>query len=422
VYLIYVEILIIGLCLGFLFFLSLVEAAVTQVSPLTLRMILERAEKPSSPLLQLVLEEQLQLIIPLHLGTQLSLIIMAILTTHLSISEWQGWGVLISFGIMFLISFLFRQLLPRLFTQHEPERKVVTLLDDFAPFYGLLRSLAIPLSSLLSLFRRLQERESINAQMQDQETTEEEIQAYLEIGENEGIIEEEDSKLIQSVVEFGDTLVREVMTPRTSIIACDESVTIGQLKDIMVQSRHSRIPIYRADMDHIIGIAYIRQLLAEYSRSTDSDPITGLIKEAVFVPETKRVSDLLKELQESGDNAAIAIDEFGGVSGLVTMEDLLEEIVGEIRDEDQSKFSGVVDEGNRRYLVRGATEIHILEELAGKRFDAQESSTVAGLIIGHLGRVPAPGEEFDLEGISFRVLDADRRRVHRLRIHIPEHA
>ncbi len=418
--LVYFEIAITGICLGLLFYFSLVEAAFTQASPLTLRMMLERREEAPAPLFQLVLEEQLQIIIPLHLGTQLSLIIMAILTTHLSIAEWQAWGVLVSFGIMFLISFLFRQLLPRLFTQHEPERKLIALLDNFAPVYGLLRSLAVPLSSLLSLFRRIQEREGVNSPPQSQETMDEEIQAYLEIGENEGIIEEEDSKLIQSVVEFGDTLVREVMTPRTSIVACDESANLGQLKDIMVQSRHSRIPIYSGDIDHIIGIAYIRPLLAEYSRGRESDSISGLIHKAVFVPETKRVSDLLKELQESGDNAAIAIDEFGGVSGLVTMEDLLEEIVGEIRDEDQANISGAVDEGGRRYLVRGGTELHIIEELAGKRFTEQEGSTVAGLIIGHLGRVPAPGEEFDLDGIHFRILDADRKRVHRVRIHLPE--
>lgn len=416
----YTEIAVILLCLAFLFFLSLVESAITQSTPVTLRMMLERAEEPVPPLLPLLMENELQVIIPLHLGTQGTLITIAILTTHLSIEEWLGWGVAISFGIMFLISFIFRQLLPRLFTQHEPEQKLMTLLRAFQPIFAMLRSLALPLSIVLDLFRRLQEQEVREVSgPKKEEATEEEIQAYLEIGEDEGIIQEEDSKLIQSVVEFGDTLVREVMTPRTKIVACPESATMGELREIMVQNRHSRIPIYREDMDHIVGIAYIRQLLAQFSRSKESDPISNLVHPALFVPETKRVSDLLKELQERGDQAAIVIDEFGGVSGLVTMEDLLEEIVGEIRDEDQAKVSEIIEESDRSYVVRGGTEVHKLEELTGRKFEGLESSTVAGLIITWLGRVPAPGEEFDLDGIRVRILDADRKRVHRVRIQLP---
>jgi CBS domain containing-hemolysin-like protein len=142
-----------------------------------------------------------------------------------------------------------------------------------------------------------------------EETTGEEMQAYLEIGEDEGILQEEDTKLIQSVVEFGNTLVGRVMTPRTKIIACQETATVGELRETMVQYRHSRIPIYRGDIDHIIGIAYIRQLMAEYVKGRESDPIAGLINPVLFIPETKPVSKLLKELQARGDHTAIVIDE-----------------------------------------------------------------------------------------------------------------
>ncbi len=168
----------------------------------------------------------------------------------------------------------------------------------------------------------------------------------------------------------------------------------------------------------MLGIAYIRQLLAQYSRGKDSDPIAGIIHPALFVPETKRVSALLKELQERGDHAAIVIDEFGGVAGFVTMEDLLEEIVGDIRDEDQAKASEIIEENNRSYVMRGGTEIHKLEEITGRKFEGMESSTVAGLIMTSLGRVPAPGEEFDLDGLRVRVLEADRKRVHRIRLQL----
>jgi CBS domain containing-hemolysin-like protein len=225
--------------------------------------------------------------------------------------------------------------------------------------------------------------------------------------------------MIQSVVEFGDTLVREVMTPRTRIAACSEEATLSGLRDIMVESRHSRIPIFRGDMDHIIGVAYIRQLLGEYSRGKETEPITGLIHPALFVPETKRVSTLLKELQTRGDYTAIVIDEFGGVAGLVTIEDLVEEIVGEIRDEDQAKVSEIVEESPQNYVLRGGTEMHHLEELTGKKFTGCDSSTVAGLVASYLGRIPAPGEEFELEGMRVQILDADRKRIRKLRIRLP---
>jgi CBS domain containing-hemolysin-like protein len=401
--------------LAFLIFFSSIEGAITQSSPLVLRMILEREKPP--PLLQVVLDNKMHLLVPLHLGTQVSVITIAILTTHLCLHQWSAWGLGFAFVIMFVLSLLFRQLFPRLLTQNDPEEKLVWLLGVFYPFYRTLHSLALPLSSVLRLFKRIPDSATGPA---SEEKTEEEIQAYLDIGEDEGILEEEDTKLIQSVVEFGDTLVREVMTPRMEIIGCEENATIGELKNIMVNHRHSRIPIYQDDLDHIIGIAHIRQLLAHFTQGRESDPIGTVVYPALFVPETKPVSTLLKELQTRGDHTAIVIDEFGGVAGLVTMEDLLEEIVGEIRDEDQAHVSEVVEESPRSYILRGSVELYRLEELSGKKFDDTDCSTVAGLVVAHLGRVPVPGEEFDLEDLHVQILDADRRRLHKMRIRLPE--
>jgi putative hemolysin len=277
------------------------------------------------------------------------------------------------------------------------------------------------MSRILRLHRKLhEEEEANNAEPDAEETTEEEMQAFLEIGEDEGILQEEDTKLIQSVVEFGNTLVGRVMTPRTKIVACEETASIGELRETMVESRHSRIPIYRGDIDHIIGIAYIRQLMSEYVKGKDSNPITGLINPVIFVPETKPVSKLLKELQERGDHTAIVIDEYGGVAGLVTIEDLVEEIVGEIYDEDEAKINKIIEEGPGTFVIRGSTELARFEELADRKFESLNCSTVAGLVIAYLGRVPAPGETFDLLGLSIRILDADRKRVHWIRVQMPE--
>ncbi|HTY61027.1 MAG TPA: hemolysin family protein [Acidobacteriota bacterium] len=415
-----IELAVALLALLILFFLSLVECALTQSSPLALRMMMERPEKADIPLLSVVLEDKMQILVPLHLGTQVLLITVAILTTHLFIRTGLTHGMIYSFVAVISVSALFHLLIPRLLTQNNAESKLAVLLRAFRPFHGVLHSVAVPLSSVLNLFKRLHEEIEDNNKSENEEASGEEIQAYLEIGENQGILQEEDSKLIQSVVEFGNTLVREVMTPRTKIIACEENATIAELRDAMVRHRHSRIPIYRDNMDHIVGIAYIRQLMAQYSKEREADPIGGLINPALFVPDTKPVSKLLKELQERGDHAAIVIDEHGGVAGLVTIEDLVEEIVGEIRDEDEAKISKIIEEGARTFVMRGSTEVSRLEELAGMRFESMNCATVAGLAMAYLGRVPARGESFDMEGLKVQILDADRRRVHWMRIQLPE--
>jgi putative hemolysin len=421
-----IELAVIFFFLLLLFFLSLVESAITQSSPLVLRTIAERTETSPSQsgsvpdLLLAVMEDRMRVLVPLNLGTQLSVITIAILTTHLTLRVWPRRGLIYSFLAILVISLVFRQLLPRLLTQNEPERKLVELLPSFHRVYAILRPLALPMSNLLKLYRRLHDEEAEKGEPETEETTGEEIQAYLDIGEDEGILQEEDAKLIQSVVEFGDTLVGKVMTPRTKIIACEETATIGELRETMVQHRHSRIPIYREDIDHIIGIAYIRQLMAEYIKGRESGPITGLINPALFVPESKPVSKLLKELQERGDHVAIVIDEHGGVAGLVTIEDLVEEIVGEIWDEDETRVRKIIEEGPRTFVVRGSTELARLEELAGRKFDDLNCSTVAGLVVAYLGRVPAPGEVFDLHGIGMRIVDSDRKKVHWIRIQLPE--
>ncbi len=415
----YFEVIAIFAGAAVLFLLSLLEGALVDASPVALRMNLEHEGKNAPQLLALVVENKSHLFLPLHLGIQITILVIAVLTTCASLERSQTWGGYSAFGVTVAITLLLRQLLPRLMTQNEPEKKLILLLRYLNPIIALLRVMSAPLVSAQDIFKRFYQETGSSADQPGDEAAGQEIQAYLEIGENEGILEKEDTKLIQSVVEFGDTLVREVMTPRTKIAACDQEATMGELRDIMVGSHHSRIPIYRGDVDHIIGVAYIRQLLAQYSKEKESESITGLIHPALFVPETKRVSALLKELQVRGDHTAIVIDEFGGVAGLVTIEDLVEEIVGEIRDEDQAKVSEIVEEGPHSFVLRGSTEIHYLEDLSGKRFARGEAATVAGLVASHLGRIPAPGEEFDMDGLRVQIVDADRKRIRRLRILLP---
>ena len=405
--------------LGFLVFFSMIENAMEQSNFLTLRMLVEKPEDCLSPLLSDVLENKDRILLPLYFGTQMAAITVVILSSHLCLQLWPNHALAAAFGVNILITILLRQLLPRLLTQNEPEHKLASLFRMFQPVHMVLWPLVSPLDKLLSRRRMKLELENSGDDSEDDEATEEEIQAYLQAGEDEGILEESDSKRIQSVVEFGNTLVREVMTPRTKIVACDEKTTLSELRDLMVSRRHSRIPVYRGDIDHIVGIVYIRRLMAQYVKGKDDDPIAGIIRPVLSVPETKPVAKLLEELQERGDYTAVVIDEFGGVAGLVTIEDLVEEIVGEIWDEDEARVRQVVKEEEGVFVVRGSAEISSIEGLEEMVGDDMNCSTIAGLVLAHIGRIPARGEAFELEGVKIQILDADQKKIHRLRVQFP---
>jgi len=415
-----VELVATLVALGFLVFFSIIESALSQSNFLTLRMMAEKSEYSGSPLVPVVLENKNRILLPLYFGIQMATLVVIITISHLCLRMWTDHGLAASFGVNLLIIILFRQLLPRLLTQAGPEHKLVRLLAAYHPVHTVLWAVVSPLDRMLNWRSMKLELENSGNDSEDDEATEEEIQAYLQAGEDEGILEEEDSKRIQSVVEFGNTLVREVMTPRTKIVACDEKTTLSELRDLMVKKRHSRIPVYRGDIDHIVGIVYIRRLMAQYIKGKDDDPITGIIRPVLFVPETKPVAKLLEELQERGDYTAIVIDEFGGVAGLVTIEDLVEEIVGEIWDEDEARVRQVTKEDDGVFVVRGGAEISSIEGLEEIMTDDMNCATIAGLVLAHIGRVPAKGEAFELEGVKIQILAADQKKIHRLRVQLPK--
>lgn len=242
------------------------------------------------------------------------------------------------------------------------------------------------------------------------------VDALIEAGQDEGILEERDRDLIHSVVEFGDKTVREVMTPRPRIVAVPIETTIEKLMQLLNEHTHSRIPVYDGDIDHIVGIVHVRDLL----KVADSEAHTRTVRELMnsdvyFVPETKRASELLQEMQRENIRMAVVIDEYGGVAGVVTTEDLVEEIVGELRDEREAK-SDIVSEGENSYIVPGNLDVDHLDELFDIHVDGWEATTVGGLVTEMAGHIPLPGEVVEQEGLRFEVLDSTSRRVERVRV------
>jgi CBS domain containing-hemolysin-like protein len=281
----------------------------------------------------------------------------------------------------------------------------------------LIDALLWPLSApTVSLLRRLQRGVLEPEAERDEDDQEEEIEAFIEVGEQEGLLEEGERRLIRGVFDFGDRVVREVMTPRTNIVAVSQDASVGALRDLVVKEKHSRIPVYRESIDHIVGILFVRDLLAILGRVPDDTSILSLVHPAHFVPETKRVAELLREMQGLRNHLAVIVDEYGGTAGLVTIEDLVEEIVGEIQDEHEAEEESIVRQPDGALQVAGSADIEEVAEELGAELKDEEFATVGGFILSVLGHVPRAGERFVHGGLEVEVLEADRRRIHRARI------
>jgi CBS domain containing-hemolysin-like protein len=249
--------------------------------------------------------------------------------------------------------------------------------------------------------------------------TEEEIRSMADVGHQEGAIEEEEKELIHSIFEFGDTVVREVMTPDPDIVALDVNSSLDQVLDTVVRHGFSRIPVYRERRDDIVGIVYAKDVLREIHALGDrARPLQELMRKPHFVPESKKVADLLRDMQREKFHVAIVVDEYGAVSGLVTLEDLLEEIVGEIVDEYDREEPQVEPAGDGRFRVNARLPVEELNELLDKDLPNEEWDTVGVLMMGILGRLPAQGEHVDFQELRFTVERVQGRRISKVLVEL----
>ncbi len=241
------------------------------------------------------------------------------------------------------------------------------------------------------------------------------VDALIEAAEEEGILEESDRQLIQSVVEFGDKTVREVMTPRPNIFAVPSSTTIEQFTALLRDKPHSRVPVYSTNIDHVEGMVLAHDLIQIPDDQARTSTVGKLVRPVLFVPETKMTSQLLREMQKDNIHMAVVIDEYGSVAGLVTLEDLVEEIVGEIRDEHEQAHD-IVREGDSAYVMQGTVDVGRLRDLFDVRLDEHDTATVGGLVSAIAGRIPQPGEVVEEDGLRFEILESTDRKVEKVRV------
>src|SRR5262245_55009505 len=402
--------------------LATVDMAFGQLSDVGLhRLIAESEEKPggrSKTFLKQVLENRAKFSFALSATIQILLVVVAVLITSISLNLFPD-PRLVLVGLLagLILAGIFRQLIPLFISTRNPEATLLFLLPIIRPFFPIMAFLADPFQRLFDRSRRKEYLTETGEQEQTEDDSGD-LQALIDVGEAEGILEEEEGELIHSIIEFGDTRVSEVMTPRPEIVAVPETATVREARDIILESKYSRLPVYRDQIDNVEGIIYVRDLLQCWASGHEDQSIRSLIRSVYFVPETKPVAELLEEMQKAHVQLAMVIDEYGGVCGLVTVEDILEEIVGEIEDEDivGDELEEIFDVGNGNFEVLGSTEIGKVERLFDMEIEADDFTTIAGLVINESGRVPAVGETLSIRGLEVEVLEADERRIGRVRV------
>jgi magnesium and cobalt exporter, CNNM family len=391
-------------------YLGALEAAFSALVRLPLRLEAERNGRPGP--LGIYLDNPVLLFVPLRLLLGL---VTALAATVLARAIGVGslHQLLIVMGAAGVFFVVFEVLLPLVLVGRDPERTLNWLLPSFAPVAQALRPVTSWLSRLATLLRRQPAPGANGAPGED--TSAAALKAQAEAAAREAQSTREERRLLESIVDFGGTLVREVMTPRPDIVAIQESASVRDLRALFAEQEYSRFPVYKGTLDNIAGFVFIKDLVA-LGPVDDARPIAPLVRPAVVVPETKRVAELLKQFQRQQTQGAIVVDEYGGTAGLVTIEDLLEEIVGEIRDEYDVESEPIVDEGSGRFVFSGKVDIDEVQRRLDVRIEREGFETVGGFLLSHLGRVPAVGERFEIDGLDVQVLDAERRRINKVRI------
>lgn len=243
-----------------------------------------------------------------------------------------------------------------------------------------------------------------------------ELQEIIEESEEEGIINEEEGEMLHSIFEFGETLVREIMVPRTDMVCCSSAASFPEVLSAVIDSGHSRIPIYEGSTDRIVGVVYAKDLLRHWGKAPEEIPVAEVMRIPYFVPETKNVEELLQEFRTKRVHMAIVIDEYGGTSGLITIEDLIEEIIGDIQDEYDAEEEWLVEESDGSVLVDARLNIEELEEHFETTVTREKFDTVGGYLFNLFGHVPQIGEEVREGDLVMTVVDSDARKVRKARI------
>jgi len=402
-------------CICIVAFLSSSEASLISVNRIRIRNLAEK-RNTSAAVVQTILSKHDRLFGTILLTENFFIILATSIGTALLLNIFGENGWFIASMVMTVLVVLLGEITPKTIAVAHSEK--------FALFVARpIRGLIIITHPIVWFFTRLPSwiLKSIGAQTPSSPfITEEDIRAMIDLGEEAGSLQKEERRMLHKVFEFGDTVASESMVPRTEIVAINNIATVKDALQLVKERGFSRYPVVQDKIDNILGILYIKDILIKMSEgSVDSNtPIKEFVREAYFIPENKRVSELLTEMQKNKFQIAIVVDEYGGTAGLITLEDLLEEIVGSLRDEfdkmEAEKDVEVIDE--RTFIVSGNTSLDEVSELIGIRLESPDFHTIGGVVFGLFGRLPKEGEQIRYHDLRFLVLAMDGRKVAKIKI------
>ena len=398
-------------------YLAASETALMRVSRIRVRYLVEKKVSKAERLERLVEDPDwfLPPLLLMVLAVQLS---AASLATWIAtrISHNPGIGVILGTAVVTILMFIFGELIPKAAASHNSEKVALRVTRFVTISSKLLRPIALLFQEAARGVLRIFGISGATVELMVSD--EGEIKAMVSEAERHDVIEEEEKEMIHSVFEFGDTVAREVMVPRPDMVTLPETATVRDALVLTIDYGYSRIPVYRESLDEVVGILYAKDLMKHLREGQLDTGIAGMARDAYFIPETKVLSDLLKELQKRKVHMAVAVDEYGTVTGLVTIEDLLEEIVGEIFDEFDREVELVEQLAPSKYSLDARVPIDDLNELIGTELPSEDVDTVGGLVLKVLGEVPKQGESFVFNGVAFTVEKVKNNRISKLIIEI----
>lgn len=362
-----------------------------------------------------LLEDQTKLLTTILIGNNLVNIAASAIATSIAINIFGSKGVGIATGFVTLVILIFGEITPKSLGNNQPIKyaKLASIILLW------LEKILYPIILLFTLLikKLIGENKMISSAF----ISEEEVRRFVNVSEEEGAIKESEKEMIQSVFEFDDIIVKEIMVPRIDMVCVNKDASIEELVDLAVEKGHSRIPVYEESIDDIIGLIYVKDLLQLLQKGKENLTLEDLIKPIYFIPESKQINKLLKEMQNRREHMAVILDEYGGTSGLITIEDLLEEIVGDIQDEFDLEDKQINLINNKEILVDARVDLDDLNEILPKPLLDEESyETISGFVLHELGYLPEESEKIELDGITIEIEKIDEHRIQKLRIYTTE--
>ncbi|MBS2028272.1 MAG: HlyC/CorC family transporter [Deltaproteobacteria bacterium] len=405
------ELGILAVSLVLIAFFSASETALTALPEAKTRQLVEAANGRS--LLNIWLKAPERVLATLLVGNTVASVGSSALATSIVESMGLPHGVAIATGVMTLVVLLFGEITPKTFAKRHSERVARLLM----PLVWLLCLLLYPLAQLIvGLTTRIVPK--AHGGKAAPSTTAEEIEYLIDLGTREGVLDEVKEELLNSVLEFADLTVKEIMVSRTQVVAIDKAMSFEEVMKLVNEAEHSRLPVYEESVDNVLGVINIKDILKDLHRTEPATfTLDKYLRAPFFVPEVMKISRLLKEFQKRKTHLAVVVDEFGGTSGIVTLEDVVEEIVGEIQDEHDVEEKPVKQVAPGRYIAEGSVSLRALEETLGVTFPEEgDYETLGGFLTATAGRVPQPGAHIAWDGLNFAVRAGDDRRVLKVEI------